>query len=137
MDIRNHKKRGHCSVQVKSTYFQAGNLKPGNFVASLFHVGCPNHRYEQSDFDFLAVYCIPRDIWYIIPSESRPQARHPRLPRTNSTSGKSIARPGISSANPSPYPHRDCGQGSISTGPSSRNRNRAGCPILTSRFLRR
>jgi hypothetical protein len=57
------------SVQVKSTYFQAANLKPGNFVASLFHVGSPNHRYEQSDFHFLAVYCIPKDIWYIIPSE--------------------------------------------------------------------
>jgi len=56
------------SVQVKSTFFQASNLKPGNFVASLLHVNGPNHRYEQSDFDYLAVYCIPKDIWYIIPS---------------------------------------------------------------------
>ena len=56
------------SIQVKSTFFQASNLKPGNFVASLFHVNGPNHRYEQSDFDYLAVYCIPKDIWYIIPS---------------------------------------------------------------------
>jgi len=58
------------SVQIKSTFFQASNLKPGNFVASLFHVNGPNHRYEQSDFDFLAVYCIPIDVWYIIPSEA-------------------------------------------------------------------
>lgn len=26
-------------------------------------------RYVQSDFDILAVYVIPKDIWYIIPSE--------------------------------------------------------------------
>jgi hypothetical protein len=55
------------SVQVKSTMFEAGNLKPGNFVASLVHASGPNHRYEQTDFDYLAVYCIPRDIWHIIP----------------------------------------------------------------------
>jgi hypothetical protein len=56
------------SVQIKSTFFQASNLKPGNFVASLFHVNGPNRRSEQSDFDYLAVYCIPIDVWYIIPS---------------------------------------------------------------------
>ena len=55
------------SVQVKSTIFEASNLKPGNFVASLVHPSGPNQRYQQSDFDYLAVYCIPRDIWYIIP----------------------------------------------------------------------
>jgi len=61
---------GHfVSVQVKSTFFQASNLKPGNFVASLHHVNGPNHRYQPTDFDYLAVYCIPPDIWYIIPSE--------------------------------------------------------------------
>src|SRR5215831_1984694 len=54
-------------VQVKSTVFQASNLKAGNFVASLVHACGPNHRYKESDFDYLAVYCIPRDIWYIIP----------------------------------------------------------------------
>ena len=56
------------SVQVKSTFFQASNLKPGNFVASLVHASGLNHRYQQSDFDYLAVYCIPNDVWYIIPS---------------------------------------------------------------------
>ncbi len=62
--------KGHfVSVQVKSTFFQASNLKPGNFVASLFHINGPHHRYEPTDFDYLAVYCIPKDIWYIIPSE--------------------------------------------------------------------
>ena len=61
---------GHfVSVQVKSTYFQASNLKPGNFVASLYHPNGPHHRCQPSDFDYLALYCIPRDIWYIIPSE--------------------------------------------------------------------
>src|SRR5579872_804943 len=55
------------SVQVKSTIFEASNLKPGNFVASLVHPSGPNQRYQQTDFDYLAVYCIPRDIWYIIP----------------------------------------------------------------------
>jgi len=55
------------SVQVKSAIFEASNLKPGNFVASLVHPSGPNQRYQQSDFDYLAVYCIPRDIWYIIP----------------------------------------------------------------------
>ena len=44
------------SVQVKSTIFEASNLKPGNFVASLVHPSGPNQRYQQSDFDYLAVY---------------------------------------------------------------------------------
>jgi len=56
------------SVQVKSTFFSASNLKPGNFVASLFHGNGPDRTYQQSDFDYLAVYYIPKDIWYIIPS---------------------------------------------------------------------
>lgn len=56
------------SVQVKSTFFAASNLKPGNFVASLFHANGRRRRYQQSDFDYLAVHCIPKDIWYIIPS---------------------------------------------------------------------
>ena len=55
------------SVQVKSTMFEASNLKAGNFVASLVHACGLNHRYQQTDFDYLAVYCITRDIWYIIP----------------------------------------------------------------------
>jgi hypothetical protein len=56
------------SIQIKSTYFRGTNLKPGSFVANLFHAAGPDHRYRQSDFDYLAVYYIPKDIWYIIPS---------------------------------------------------------------------
>lgn len=56
------------SVQVKSTFFSASNLKRGNFVASLFHGNGPDRTYQQSDFDYLAVYYIQADIWYIIPS---------------------------------------------------------------------
>ena len=67
-------------VQVKSTRFQASNLKPGNFVASLVHVCGPDHRYRQSDFDYLAVYCIPDDVWYIIPWAVACQTVHLRLP---------------------------------------------------------
>lgn len=60
---------GHfVSVQVKSTLFEATNLKPGTFAASLFHINGPNHRYRPSDFDYVAIYCIPRDLWNIIPS---------------------------------------------------------------------
>jgi hypothetical protein len=56
------------SVQVKSTFCQAGDTKPGTFIASLLHVSGPGRRYQQSDFDYLAVYCITKDIWYVIPS---------------------------------------------------------------------
>jgi len=55
-------------VQVKSTFCQASNTKPGTFIASLRHVSGPGSRYQESDFDYLALYCIPRGIWYIIPS---------------------------------------------------------------------
>ncbi len=56
------------SIQIKSSFYSANNLKPGNFVASLFHGKYPDRTYKQSDFDYLAVYYIPKDIWYIIPS---------------------------------------------------------------------
>jgi PD-(D/E)XK nuclease superfamily protein len=56
------------SVQIKSTFCQASNTMPGTFIASLRHVSGPGSRYQQSDFDYLALYCIPRGIWYIIPS---------------------------------------------------------------------
>ena len=69
------------SVQVKSTMFEASNLKAGNFVASLVHACGLNHRYQQTDFDYLAVYCITRDIWYIIPwAVALLQTVHLRLP---------------------------------------------------------
>ena len=40
---------------------------PVGMTELLLGISGPNHRYQQSDFDYLAVYCIPRDIWYIIP----------------------------------------------------------------------
>ncbi len=51
------------SVQVKSTFFQASNLKPGNFVASLFHANGPNHRYEPSDFDYFIPVILDLAAW--------------------------------------------------------------------------
>ncbi len=30
---------------------------------------CPFGPYQESDFDYLAVYVIPKDTWYIIPSD--------------------------------------------------------------------
>lgn len=60
-------------VQVKSTMCKARPKKPhyryprGIFVCNMRHISV--RRYVQSDFDILAVYVIPKDIWYIIPSE--------------------------------------------------------------------
>jgi len=63
---------GHFArVQVKSTMCRDRPRKPhhqkGVFMANMRHVG--TRRYLQSDFDYLAVYVIPKDVWYIIPSE--------------------------------------------------------------------
>jgi len=58
-------------VQVKSTMCKARGRKPhyaqGTFVANMRHISM--RRYQHSDFDYLAVYVIPKDVWYIIPSE--------------------------------------------------------------------
>ena len=58
-------------VQVKSTMCEAHPKKPhhqrGVFVANMRHISI--QRYRASDFDYLAVYVIPRNVWYIIPSE--------------------------------------------------------------------
>ena len=56
------------SVQVKSTACQwpcERRSRPGNFVIKLQRGDA--RRYRQSDFDYLAVYIIPKDAWYIIP----------------------------------------------------------------------
>ena len=64
--------RGHfVRVQVKSTMCKAGVNRQGNrqkgvYVCNMRHISV--RRYLPSDFDILAVYVIPRDIWYIIPS---------------------------------------------------------------------
>jgi PD-(D/E)XK endonuclease len=56
------------SIQVKSTFHEVAGSSPSRFEVSLLHPSGPNRTYQQSDFDYLAVYYIPKDIWYIIPS---------------------------------------------------------------------
>jgi len=47
-------------VQVKSTMYREGS----NYCCILRR---PGARYQKDDFDFLAIYVIPRDLWYIVP----------------------------------------------------------------------
>jgi hypothetical protein len=54
-------------VQIKSTYHGDSKATPGTYEASLLHTCGPGGLYRASDFDYLAVYCIPKDVWYIIP----------------------------------------------------------------------
>lgn len=55
------------SVQVKSTTYQrrGDHQRNGCFVISLSAHGRP--KYGMFDFQYLAAYVIPRDVWYIIP----------------------------------------------------------------------
>src|SRR5579863_4920277 len=55
---------GHfVRVQVKST----ANRQPnGGYVCGV-HPSAGSGLYKQGDFDFLAAYIIPEDVWYIIP----------------------------------------------------------------------
>lgn len=58
------------SVQVKSTTYQrrrGDHQRDGRFAVSLSAYGRP--KYGIRDFQYLAVYVIPRDVWYIIPFE--------------------------------------------------------------------
>jgi PD-(D/E)XK endonuclease len=55
------------SVQIKSTYHGDSNATPGTYEASLLHACGPSGLYRASDFDYLAIYCIPKDVWYVIP----------------------------------------------------------------------
>jgi hypothetical protein len=58
-------------VQVKSTYCQLhrpqSKHKHGTFVASLRPYS-RRHPYKLSDFEYLAFYVIPKDVWCIIPA---------------------------------------------------------------------
>jgi len=49
---------GFCRVQVKSTTF----FRNHHWVCRFSH-----RAYRQDDFDYLAVYIVPEDIWYIMP----------------------------------------------------------------------
>ena len=55
-------------VQVKSTMSelrQNRDQRPGCFSVTVRHSSRPP--YKLSDFQLLAVYVIPKDVWYIIP----------------------------------------------------------------------
>jgi hypothetical protein len=56
---------GHfVRVQVKST----ANRQPnGGYVCGV-HPSPGSELYKRGDFDFLAAYLIPEDVWYIIPA---------------------------------------------------------------------
>jgi len=56
---------GHfVRVQVKST----ANRQPnGGYVCGV-HPSPGSGLYKRGDFDFLAAYVIPEDVWYIIPA---------------------------------------------------------------------
>ena len=56
------------SVQVKSTMYERRRVdgqRDGCFAISLRAHGRP--KYGRFDFQYLAAYVIPRDVWYIIP----------------------------------------------------------------------
>jgi len=57
-------------VQVKSTMCKTWegdrHVPPGSYAVFLRHQSSP--RYQRTDFDYLAVYVIPKDVWYIMPS---------------------------------------------------------------------
>ena len=62
-------------VQVKST-----SMRSRAWVKTLVYVFSTNHRegkaYRTSDFDYYALYVIPRDIWYIIPHHDLGKQTH-------------------------------------------------------------
>ncbi len=56
-------------VQVKSTLYRRRRLGYKYVCLLRRHIFRSTRPYLQSEFDFLAIYLIPRDIWYIIPSK--------------------------------------------------------------------
>ncbi len=51
-------------VQVKSTAYQ----RPEGCYICGTHPSATSPPYKRGDFDFLAAYVIPEDVWYIIPA---------------------------------------------------------------------
>ena len=51
-------------VQVKST----ANRRPNGSYVCGAHTSAASVPYKRGDFDFLAAYVIPEDLWYIIPA---------------------------------------------------------------------
>lgn len=68
-DVAIEQKGRFLRIQVKSTICREHGRKPehtkGMYVASMRRSS--GRPYRQSDFDFLAVYVIPKDVWYVIP----------------------------------------------------------------------
>jgi len=50
-------------IQVKSSTCRRNNSYFCNLRGA-------NHRYTKDDFDFLAAYIVPLDLWYVIPSDA-------------------------------------------------------------------
>lgn len=57
------------TVQVKSTNRFHKETKNATSYKIQLTKGANDRCYEKSDFDYLAVYIIPANIWYIIPHE--------------------------------------------------------------------
>ena len=56
---------GFHRVQVKSTI-----VRDGDSYRCVYYSSAKYHDYSPDDFDFLAAYIIPEDVWYIIPSSA-------------------------------------------------------------------
>ncbi len=71
---------GFHRVQVKSTIVE----EHGSYRC-VYYSSAKYHDYTPEDFDFLAAYVVPEDVWYIIPSKEietssialDPRGRHP------------------------------------------------------------
>ncbi|HVP41788.1 MAG TPA: group I intron-associated PD-(D/E)XK endonuclease [Terriglobales bacterium] len=55
---------GFHRVQVKST-----TVKENGSYRCVYFSSAKYHDYSPEDFDFLAAYVVPEDVWYIIPSK--------------------------------------------------------------------
>ena len=69
-DVAIELKGRFARIQVKSTMCKVRARGPrsrrGAYVANMRHIAI--RPYQESDFDFAAVYIIPLDLWYILPS---------------------------------------------------------------------
>jgi hypothetical protein len=83
-------------VQVKSTTA----LRPEGCYRCSVRGACTSPPYKRGDFDFVAVYVIPEDLWYIIPrsSYSAKGRQSCFTPPTPPASGPPTKKPGTCSA---------------------------------------
>jgi len=93
------------SVQVKSTFFQASNLKPGNFVASLFHVNGPKPPLRAIRLRLPGrLLHSQRHLVHHPVRRSLPQTRHPSLPRRQTKPVGTLPRSLVPAPRPRPRP---------------------------------